>query len=214
MGVGKPSEAGKRTFSDDVLRIELCGADQEHLSVVDVPGIFRRVTEGVTTQSDKSMVRNMVTSYMKNPRSIILAVIPANVDIATQEILDMAEELDQKGQRTLGVLTKPDLVDKGAEGNVIDLLEGKSHKLNLGWAIVRNPGQEELVNASLDRNNAELNFFNTRTPWMKLGKDKVGIESLQARLGEILAEIVRREFPHVCLKVTLQPSPTCLFSIS
>jgi len=48
------------------------------------------------------MVRNMVTSYMKNPRSVILAVIPANVDIATQEILDMAAECDEKGERTLG----------------------------------------------------------------------------------------------------------------
>ena len=136
---------------------------------------------------------------MENPRSIILAVIPANVDIATQEILDMAEEVDKKGQRTLGVLTKPDLVDKGAESNVIDLLQGRSHKLNLGWAIVRNPGQEELADTSFDRNAAELNFFKTRNPWMKLGKDKVGIESLQARLGEILAETVRREFPNVRL---------------
>lgn len=206
MGVGNPSEPGKRTFSDDVLRIELCDPNQQHLSVVDVPGIFRRVTEGVTTQSDKSMVRDMVTSYMKNPRSVILAVIPANGDIATQEILDMAEEVDKKGQRTLGVLTKPDIVDEGAESSIIDLLEGRSHKLNLGWAIVRNLGQKELVNTSLDRNTTEFNFFNTKNPWMKLSKDKVGVESLQARLGEILAEIVRREFPHVRLRAKPQPS--------
>lgn len=77
---------------------------------------------------------------MRNPRSVILAVIPANVDIATQEILEMAEEVDVKGERTLGVLTKPDLVDKGAEPTVITIIEGKSHALNLGWCIVRNPG--------------------------------------------------------------------------
>ncbi len=59
---------------------------------------------------------------MRNPRSVILAVIPANVDIATQEILEMAEELDVKGERTLGVLTKPDLVDKGAEPPVIAII--------------------------------------------------------------------------------------------
>lgn len=45
MGVGLPSEPGKRTFSDDVLKIEICGPDQQHLSVVDVPGIFRSITE-------------------------------------------------------------------------------------------------------------------------------------------------------------------------
>ena len=46
------------------------------------------------------------------------AVVPANVDVATQEIIQMAEDADPKGQRTLGVLTKPDLVDKGAEDKV------------------------------------------------------------------------------------------------
>ena len=121
--IGVPNEAAD-TFSDDVLKIEICGPKQQHLSVIDVPGIFRNTTAGVTTDTDMEVVRNMVTNYMKNPRSAILAVIPANVDIATQEILKMAEKCDTKGQRTLGVLTKPDLVDRGAEHGVIDLVEG------------------------------------------------------------------------------------------
>lgn len=112
------------TFSDDVLKIEICGPKQQHLSVIDVPGIFRIPIEGVTTDSDIEVVRNMVNNYMKNPRSVILAVIPANVDIATQEILKMAQTCDMKGERTLGVLTKPDLVDKGAENRIVDLVEG------------------------------------------------------------------------------------------
>lgn len=79
------------------------------------------------------LVRQMVGKHLSNPRSIILygdsdpemnlltdlrAVVPANVDIATQEIIQMAEDADPHGQRTLGVLTKPDLVDKGAEDKV------------------------------------------------------------------------------------------------
>ena len=121
--IGVPNEAAD-TFSDDVLKIEICGPKQQHLSVIDVPGIFHNTTAGVTTDADMEVVRNMVNNYMKNPRSVILAVIPANVDIATQEILKMAEKCDAKGQRTLGVLTKPDLVDRGAEHRVIDLVEG------------------------------------------------------------------------------------------
>lgn len=198
MGVGLPSEPGKRTFSDDVLRIEICGPNQQHLSVVDVPGIFRRITEGVTTQNDKAMVRNMIVTYMENPRSVILAVIPANVDIATQEILDMALDIDKKGQRTLGVLTKPDLVDRGAHHEVIKVLEGHAHKLTLGWSIVRNPGQEDLTNPSWDRHAEEKAFFKTDARYNKLPSTRVGIAALEARLGEILAELVRKEFPHVC----------------
>lgn len=92
------SDPNSKTFSDDVLKIEVCGPDQEHLSVIDVPGIFKKTTEGLTTKSDIGMVRNMVSNYMKNPRAVILAVIPANVDIATQEILEMAAECAQKGR--------------------------------------------------------------------------------------------------------------------
>jgi hypothetical protein len=61
------------------------GPEQQHLSVIYIPGIFKKTTKGTTIKAD-----------MQNPRSVILAVIPATVDIATQEILEMAEEADIK----------------------------------------------------------------------------------------------------------------------
>ncbi|KAI4109497.1 MAG: hypothetical protein L6R37_000472 [Teloschistes peruensis] len=199
MGIGEVSKGAKKSFSDDVLRIDVTGPDQQHLSVVDVPGIFRKVTEGVTTSIDMSNVRSMVERYMQNARCIILPVVPSNVDIATQEILDMAEKHDPKGQRTLGVLTKPDLVDKGAEHNVMELMQGTSHKLNLGWCMVKNPGQQDLKREdAFDRHASEAAFFKNEAPWSKLpDKDRVGIASLRLRLVELLTEIVRREFNFV-----------------
>ena len=115
---GCPRADGQSNFSDDIFRIELCGPEKSHLSVIDVPGIFRTTEEGITTEEDKLLVKNMVHRYVENPRTIILAVLAANVDIATTEILDMAVEVDSSGQRTLGILTKPDLVDKGAEQDI------------------------------------------------------------------------------------------------
>jgi len=155
---------------------------------------------GVTTKEDIKMVRNMVLSYMNNPRSLLLAVIPANVDIATQEILEMADEVDKEKFRTMGILTKPDLVDRGAENAVIDLLEGKRQSLKLGWHVVRNPGQAALDDKSTDRDAVEARFFKETQPWAKLEKDKVGIASLKLRLQEVLAGHVRREFPKVSLQ--------------
>ncbi|KAI9843392.1 MAG: hypothetical protein M1837_006418 [Sclerophora amabilis] len=203
MGLSSPdSNSGNMsTFSDDILRLEICGPEQEHLSVIDVPGIFKRTTQGVTTKADMQMVKGMVHTYMKNPRSVMLTVIPANVDIATQEILEMAEELDPEGHRTLGVLTKPDLVDKGAENAVVELIEGKRHPLKLGWTLVRNPGQSELAEPSADRHSLEKSFFLRESPWNTLDKDKVGIGSLRFRLQEILAGHIRREFPKVKLEI-------------
>lgn len=198
MGLGDQQNAGEKgTFSRDVLKLEITGPEQEHFSVVDVPGIFRNTTEGVTTTADLEMVNSMVQYYMKNPRSVMMTVIAANVDVATQGILKMAEEVDVDGHRTLGVLTKPDLVDSGAETSVMELIEGKRHKLNLGWCLVRNSGQKELNNPKTDRNAIEKAFFENKAPWNSLDKDRVGVGALRVRLQEILATHIRREFSNV-----------------
>jgi hypothetical protein len=139
----------------------------------------------------------MVQSYMENPRSVMLAVVPANVDVATQEILEMAVDVDPDGERTLGVLTKPDLVDQGAEPRVIDLLEGRSHTLKLGWHVVRNPGQLQLADLSLDRGRLEQDFFIVSSPWRDVDEDRRGVESLRVRIQAVLADLVRQEFPKV-----------------
>jgi hypothetical protein len=198
MGIETSEGGSRRTFSDDILRLEIAGPDQDHFSVIDIPGIFKRTTQGLTTKEDILMVNDMVESYMSNPRSVILTVIPSNADIALQEILEMAEEIDPDGIRTFGILTKPDLVDKGSENIVIRLLEGEAHKLRLGWHLLRNPGQAELNSASQNRNAIEQRFFEKEHPWNQLDKKKVGIITLRDRLQEILGDHIRREFPKVC----------------
>lgn len=188
---------GLSTFSEDVLRLEIQGPREGHLSVIDVPGLFTNTTEGVTSKEDIQTVREMVLTYMKNPRSVMLAVVPANVDVATQTILEHAKELDPEGDRTLGVFTKPDLIDKGAEKPVLDMLRGKRSGIKLGWNIVRNPGQQDLNEGKTGR-RSEKTFFKEVSPWNTVEKDKLGIESLRDRLQQILNSHIRREFPKVC----------------
>lgn len=195
-GPGKPLETSQSTFSDDLLSIELCGPDKQNLSIIDIPGIFRTPTEGVTTVKDMALVRRIMNRHIKDDRTIILAVIPSNTDIATQEILSIAKELDPNGLRTLGVLTKPDLIDKGGEENVMSLVEGKRNFLRLGYCIVRNRGQSELSSTASERQCKEKDFF-TKEPWSRLDRDRVGTPALQRRLQELLVSLTRREFPKV-----------------
>ena len=204
MGLVADEPGSKSVFSSDVLRLEIAGTKEDHLSVIDVPGIFKRTTPGVTTKSDMEMVERMVYGYMRNPRSVMLTVVPANVDIATQEILEKAEEVDPDGIRTLGVLTKPDLMDKGAEKNVIDLVEGRKHQLKLGWHVLRNAIQQELDKRVADRDDTERSFFAGQSPWNSLDKERVGIASFRDRLQEILADHIRREFPKVRVSTSLR----------
>ncbi|CAG8888842.1 unnamed protein product [Penicillium egyptiacum] len=125
MGLSTLIEDNLPTFSSDVLRLEINGPHENHLSVINVPRIFKTTTPGLTSKSDIALIRDMVLNYMRNPRSIMLAVVPANMDIATQEIIEIARELDPDGTRTLRILTKPDLVEKGAKDKIIELVEGK-----------------------------------------------------------------------------------------
>jgi hypothetical protein len=202
---GQPLETSQSTFSDDLLSIELCGPAKQNLSIIDIPGIFRTPTEGVTTVNDMALVRRIMNRHIKDKRTIILAVIPSNTDIATQEILSIAKELDPNGLRTLGVLTKPDLIDKGGEENVMSLVEGKRNPLRLGYCIVRNRGQSELASDAVTRHREEKDFFSTE-PWSRLDRDRVGTPALQRRLQELLVSITRREFPKVQAQIVQQLS--------
>ncbi|KAK4178956.1 P-loop containing nucleoside triphosphate hydrolase protein [Triangularia setosa] len=194
MGIRTPnSPEGQHTFSEDVLKIEKCGPNEDYLTVIDVPGIFRTTTEGITTEKDKSMVLDMVIKYIKDPRTIILAVLPCNVDVATQEILALAEKYDKKGERTLGVLTKPDLVkERSAKASVCALVRGKRKPLNLGYYIVRNRGGDD------DEDDSELfkreDMFR-QEPWRDLPDGQVGVGALRERLQDLLGEITDQAFP-------------------
>jgi Dynamin central region/Dynamin family len=185
-----PQAEGQSSFSDDIFRIELCS-----------PGIFRTTEKGKTTDEDKLLVKNMVRRYIENPRTIILPVVAANVDIATTEILDMAAEVDPTGQRTLGILTKPDLVDKGAEQDTIDLARGRKKKLKLGYCVVRNRGKQERNLTSAERNRLESSFFQAE-PWSSLDRSRTGISALSPRLRDLLSRITRHEFPTVVREIT------------
>ncbi|ROT42142.1 interferon-induced GTP-binding protein mx2 [Sodiomyces alkalinus F11] len=189
--------AGENTFSEDVLKIEKCGPDEDYLTIIDVPGIFRTTTEGVTTNRDKELVKNMVKRYIKDNRTIILAVLPSNVDVATQEILTLAEEADAAGDRTLGILTKADLLKElSAKSAVVSLLEGKRKPLKLGYHVVTNRGGDdhgEEEDASAALRERETMFL--EDPWDRLPDDRVGIASLRERLGDLLGEITDRAFP-------------------
>ena len=105
------------TFSTDaiVVRVESPGAPD--LTLIDLPGIVRTHTAG-QDPGVIGQVNALINTYLKQDRTIVLAVVPANQDIATIDILERARAVDTEGVRTLGVLTKPDLIGPGSEDEV------------------------------------------------------------------------------------------------
>ena len=191
MGIGQ----GGKTFSHDVLRIELSGPDQPHLTLVDLPGLFHSESKS-HSNNDKKAVYDLVGSYIKNSRSIILAVVSAKNDLNNQAVLDFAREHDPKGDRTLGIITKPDTLSKGSpsETSFFQLAQNTDIKFALGWHVVRNRKYEERESTNEERDETEALFF-SKGIWKNVDSGDKGIEALRSRLGTILYRHIVSELP-------------------
>ncbi|KAL0002267.1 hypothetical protein SO802_016048 [Lithocarpus litseifolius] len=90
-----------------------------NLTLIDLPGLTKVAVEG-QPKSIAEDIENMVRTYIEKPNCIILAISPANQDIATSDAIKLAMEVDATRERTFGMLTKLDLMDKGT--NALDLI--------------------------------------------------------------------------------------------
>nr|RBQ85424.1 hypothetical protein FVER53263_13994 [Fusarium verticillioides] len=137
----------------------------------------------------------MVKNYIRDSRTVILAILPCNVDIATQEILAFAEEVDPTGERTLGILTKPDfLKERSAKAVVCDLVLSKRRPLTLRYYVVRSRGgDEEDSDGDADLLHREDTFKDE--PWTSLPGHKTGIKALRVCLQDLLGQIADKAFP-------------------
>ncbi len=113
------------------------------LTLVDLPGLTK-VPVGDQPRDIERQIREMVMKQIAKSNAIILAVTAANVDLANSDGLKLAREVDPEGQRTIGVLTKVDLMDHGTD--VVDILAGRIIPLRLGYVPVVNRGQRDIDN--------------------------------------------------------------------
>lgn len=113
------------------------------LTLVDLPGLTK-VPVGDQPRDIERQIKDMVLKQIQKPNAIILAVTAANTDLANSDGLKLAREVDPEGQRTIGVLTKVDLMDEGTD--VVDILAGRIIPLRLGYVPVVNRGQRDIEN--------------------------------------------------------------------
>lgn len=198
MGIrGFSADLNAPAFSADILRLELVGNTGVHLTIVDLPGLIS-VSE---KEEDVKLVHDLVDSYLENSRTIVLAVVPASSDIDTQGIIQRARHFDKAGCRTVGIITKPDLINVGTEARVARVAKNlDGTKLNLGFFLLKNPTPAQLDQGMTlaERRKAELEFFSTG-PWKSQGIDpsRIGIDNLRIFLQELLDRHIERELPKV-----------------
>ena len=126
---------GKKSYSDNTLKVEVTGPSQPQLTLVDLPGLIVSADD-----QNVQLVEDLVRRYMANPRSVILAVVASSTDADNQSTLKLAKEYDQQGKRTLGILTKPDLLENAPnkERQWQAVTRNETFPFELGWHILRN----------------------------------------------------------------------------
>uniref|UniRef100_A0A671MM54 Uncharacterized protein n=1 Tax=Sinocyclocheilus anshuiensis TaxID=1608454 RepID=A0A671MM54_9TELE len=163
-------------ISHEMITLEIQSCDVPDLTLIDLPGIARVATANQPKDIDKQ-IKDLIEKLIQRQETISLVVVPANIDIATTEALQMASKVDLAGERTLGILTKPDLVDKGMEETVVRTVNNEVIPLKKGYMIVKCRGQNE-INDKLDLVRAlekERHFFDEHAHFRQ---EKKSLEAL------------------------------------
>ncbi|CAB4309762.1 unnamed protein product [Prunus armeniaca] len=166
-----------------------------NLTLIDLPGLTKVAVEG-QPESIVQDIENMVRSFIEKPNCIILAITPANQDIATSDAIRIARQVDPAGERTFGVLTKLDLMDKGT--NALDVLEGRSYRLQHPWVGIVNRSQVD-INKNVDMIAArrrEREFFSSSPDYGHLAS-KMGSEYLAKLLSKHLESVIKARIPGI-----------------
>lgn len=186
-----------RDFSKDVLRLEIEDKDMYPLTLVDLPGLFDNETDAQSLLG-LERVKQLVSSYIEQKNSIILAVIPGDAELASHTILRMIRKYDPQGERTLGVITKPDRALAGYSNEATHLKlarnEEESNTLELGWHVLRNRAENE---ADLEQRDAKEKLFFEGSAWGSLPAADRGIAALREKLSKLLYRHIRAKLPTV-----------------
>lgn len=184
-----PAPINLRVYSPNVLT----------LTLVDLPGLTK-VPVGDQPRDIERQIRDMVMKYIGKSNAIILAVTAANIDLANSDGLKLAREVDPEGQRTIGVLTKVDLMDEGTD--VVDILAGRIIPLRLGYVPVVNRGQRDIDNkkpiqAALE---GEKNYFENHKAYRNKSS-YCGTPYLARKLNLILMMHIKQTLPDIKARI-------------
>ncbi|OMJ90807.1 hypothetical protein SteCoe_6788 [Stentor coeruleus] len=183
----------KAGISSDPINLKIYSPKVLDITLVDLPGLTK-VAVGDQPQDIEFQIKDMIMEFITRPEAIILAVSNANTDLANSDSLKLAREVDPEGHRTLGILTKIDLMDKGTDAR--DMLMGNIYPLKLGYVGVVCRSQADINNRKpIEKHlNDEKTFFRNH-PAYSTYSDRLGMSYLATRLNTLLIKHIKDTLP-------------------
>ncbi|KAF8938685.1 P-loop containing nucleoside triphosphate hydrolase protein [Dissophora ornata] len=181
-------------ISEKVLEITISGPTLSPLTIIDLPGYINTTVDG----QDKSIVqtiREIGTRYIKDSRTIILAVVPANVDLNNIFVLGEAERYDKGNERTIPIVTKPDTIEEDLLPSLVNTLLNRRKHMKLGYLVMKNSGFKDIEMSWDDARQREDDFFKSSTLWKSVPDARKGRVQVKKFLGELLYTHIKKELP-------------------
>jgi dynamin 1-like protein len=178
-----------------------------NLTMVDLPGMTMiACTDRGQPMDIKEKINGLLSSYIKEPKTIILAVMPARTDIEADMALELIKRHDPEGERTIGILTKVDLMNINTD--ICDYLENnvsRDLQLKYGYYAIRNRTTEETTDLTvMEGFQKEKTFFKNHTTYSSItgsARSRLGIPNMTNRISEILVKNIKESLPHILTKV-------------
>lgn len=183
---------------NDPIVLTIYATDAPDLTLVDLPGITRVPVKGSDQSEDiEKLTRDMTLHYIQDPRTIILAVLPANQDVSVSDALQLARHVDPQGIRSIGVVTKIDIMDAGTDAS--KMLRGEDIPLKHGYVGVKMRSQQDINDKKPVRKalHEEKEWFENHRVYNKLPPGLVGTQVLIEKLTSILFRSMRRFLPEI-----------------
>ena len=179
--------------TDQPINLKIFSNTVLNLTLVDLPGLTKIAVEDQPADI-ADQIKKMVMAYITPKNAIILAITPANTDLANSDSLIAAREVDPNGDRTIGVLTKIDIMDKGT--NARDILLNKVYPLKLGYIGVINRSQADINAKKKVASSAseEMKFFKSNEAYADIA-DNCGTQFLSQTLNQILMKHIKNQIP-------------------
>ena len=180
-------------ISDIPINLRIVSPHVLNITLIDLPGMTK-IPVGDQPMDIEQQIKDMILQFINRETCLILAVTPANTDLATSDALNLAKQVDPDGLRTIGVLTKLDLMDNGTDAK--DILENRLLPLRRGYVGIVNRSQRDIEGQKDIRlaMEAERKFFLSHPSYRHMA-DRMGTPYLQRVLNQQLTDHIRDSLP-------------------
>ncbi|KAG5930038.1 hypothetical protein E4U42_003199 [Claviceps africana] len=199
--VAEAAETTTAKFSPNIVSLEIKGPSLPDLSFYDMPGIFQNPADA---RDDYlvNVVRNLSKAYIQHPSAIIICAMPMNSDAENSSTFCLTRRLNAV-ERTIGVLTKADLLPEGGNHDPwLAVMRKQAHMTGLGYFITSRPQNKDLE----DLKRWEEHIFEDHSvgSWPSDFHEffkQCGVERLKSFLSERLGQAFIDGLPNIKRKL-------------